>query len=82
MAMTDELVIWNAAVPLRPAAVSGAAAALRAAGVQVLHITGSGNTVEVPDGGPADALYVVIPYVDEMQYAYAAADFVMCRSGR
>ena len=25
--------------------------------------------------------YVVIPYVEEMQYAYAAADFVVCRSG-
>jgi UDP-N-acetylglucosamine--N-acetylmuramyl-(pentapeptide) pyrophosphoryl-undecaprenol N-acetylglucosamine transferase len=24
---------------------------------------------------------VVVPYVDEMQYAYAAADFVVCRSG-
>ena len=37
--------------------------------------------VEVPDGDPADPPYVVIPYVDEMQYAYAAADFVICRSG-
>ena len=25
--------------------------------------------------------YVVVPYVDEMDYAYAAADFVLCRSG-
>jgi UDP-N-acetylglucosamine--N-acetylmuramyl-(pentapeptide) pyrophosphoryl-undecaprenol N-acetylglucosamine transferase len=60
------------------AAVSGAAAVLRAAGVQVLHITGPQHVVEVPDGDPP---YVVIPYVDEMQYAYAAADFVICRSG-
>lgn len=59
-------------------AVSGAAAALRAAGVQVLHITGPQYVVEVPDGDPP---YVVVPYVDEMQYAYAAADFVLCRSG-
>jgi UDP-N-acetylglucosamine:LPS N-acetylglucosamine transferase len=50
-----------------------AAAALRATGVQVLHITGPQNVVEVPDGDPADPPYVVIPYVDEMQYAYAAA---------
>jgi UDP-N-acetylglucosamine:LPS N-acetylglucosamine transferase len=50
------------------AAVSGAAAALRATGVQVLHITGPQNVVEVPDGGPADPPYVVIPYLDEMQY--------------
>ncbi|WP_313886026.1 UDP-N-acetylglucosamine--N-acetylmuramyl-(pentapeptide) pyrophosphoryl-undecaprenol N-acetylglucosamine transferase [Amycolatopsis viridis] len=63
------------------AAVSGAAAAVRGAGVQVLHITGPGHVVEVPDGDPADPPYVVVPYVHEMQYAYAAADFVICRSG-
>ena len=63
------------------AAVSGAAAALRATGVQVLHITGPQHVVEVQDCDPADPPYVVIPYVDEMQYAYAAADFVICRSG-
>ncbi|GAB3431041.1 UDP-N-acetylglucosamine--N-acetylmuramyl-(pentapeptide) pyrophosphoryl-undecaprenol N-acetylglucosamine transferase [Flindersiella endophytica] len=62
-------------------AVSGAAAALRTAGVQVLHITGPQHVVEAPDGGPADPPYVVVPYVDEMEYAYAAADFVICRSG-
>lgn len=60
------------------AAVSGAATALRAAGVQVLHIAGPRNAVDVPAGSPP---YVVVPYVDEMQYAYAAADFVVCRSG-
>ncbi|GHF10282.1 UDP-N-acetylglucosamine--N-acetylmuramyl-(pentapeptide) pyrophosphoryl-undecaprenol N-acetylglucosamine transferase [Amycolatopsis deserti] len=60
------------------AAVSGAAASLRAAGVQVLHITGPRHAVEVPDGDPP---YVAVPYVHEMQYAYAAADFVICRSG-
>jgi UDP-N-acetylglucosamine--N-acetylmuramyl-(pentapeptide) pyrophosphoryl-undecaprenol N-acetylglucosamine transferase len=62
-------------------AVSGAAGALRAAGVQVLHIAGPRHLVEVPDGSPADPPYVVVPYVDEMQYAYAAADLVICRSG-
>jgi UDP-N-acetylglucosamine--N-acetylmuramyl-(pentapeptide) pyrophosphoryl-undecaprenol N-acetylglucosamine transferase len=60
-------------------AVAGAAAALRKAGIQVLHIAGPQNIVDVdPDGVPP---YVVVPYVDEMQYAYAAADFVVCRSG-
>ncbi|MEU4246976.1 UDP-N-acetylglucosamine--N-acetylmuramyl-(pentapeptide) pyrophosphoryl-undecaprenol N-acetylglucosamine transferase [Amycolatopsis sp. NPDC026612] len=59
-------------------AVSGAAAALRANGVQVLHITGPRHVVAVPDGDPP---YVVTPYVHEMRYAYAAADFVICRSG-
>lgn len=63
------------------AAVSGAAAALRQAGVQVLHITGPLHAVQVPDGGPGDPPYVVIPYVEEMQHAYAAADFVVCRAG-
>ena len=63
------------------AAVSGAAAALRRAGVQVLHITGPQHVLEVPDGNPGDPPYVVVPYVEEMQYAYAAADFAICRSG-
>lgn len=61
-------------------AVSGAADALRKAGVQVLHIVGPANVVDLPDG-PSTPPYVVVPYVDEMQYAYAAADFVVCRSG-
>lgn len=60
------------------AAVSGAAAALRAAGVQVLHVIGPKNAVDVPAGSPP---YVVVPFVEQMQYAYAAADFVVCRSG-
>jgi UDP-N-acetylglucosamine--N-acetylmuramyl-(pentapeptide) pyrophosphoryl-undecaprenol N-acetylglucosamine transferase len=59
-------------------AVSGAADALRAAGVQVLHITGPQNVVDVPPGAPP---YVAVAFVDEMQYAYAAADFVIGRSG-
>ncbi|MEV6626797.1 glycosyltransferase, partial [Amycolatopsis sp. NPDC051114] len=49
-----------------------------AAGVQVLHITGPHHAVAVPAGEPP---YVVTPYVDEMRYAYAAADFALCRSG-
>lgn len=60
------------------AAVASSAGALRAAGVQVLHIAGPKNTVEVAAGSPP---YIVVPYVDDMQYAYAAADFVICRSG-
>jgi UDP-N-acetylglucosamine--N-acetylmuramyl-(pentapeptide) pyrophosphoryl-undecaprenol N-acetylglucosamine transferase len=59
-------------------AVSGAADALRAAGIQVLHITGPENVIDVAPGPPP---YVAVPFVDEMQYAYAAADFVVCRSG-
>jgi UDP-N-acetylglucosamine--N-acetylmuramyl-(pentapeptide) pyrophosphoryl-undecaprenol N-acetylglucosamine transferase len=59
-------------------AASGAAAELRAAGVQVLHATGSAHVVEVPPGEPP---YVVLPYLDRMELAYAAADLVLCRAG-
>lgn len=44
--------------------------------MQVLHITGPQHTVEARDPS-----YVVLPFVEEMQYAYAAADFALCRSG-
>jgi UDP-N-acetylglucosamine--N-acetylmuramyl-(pentapeptide) pyrophosphoryl-undecaprenol N-acetylglucosamine transferase len=66
------------------AAVAGAAAQLRAAGVQLLHIVGPKNVADVAAEDPATSgrpPYVTVPYVDEMQYAYAAADFVLCRSG-
>ena len=59
-------------------AVAGAADDLRAAGVQVLHVVGPQNVVDVGEGEPP---YVVVPFVEQMQYAYAAADFVVCRSG-
>jgi UDP-N-acetylglucosamine--N-acetylmuramyl-(pentapeptide) pyrophosphoryl-undecaprenol N-acetylglucosamine transferase len=59
-------------------AASEAAEALRAAGVQVLHIIGPKNVLEMPAGSPP---YVVVPYVNQMQYAYAAADFALCRCG-
>jgi UDP-N-acetylglucosamine--N-acetylmuramyl-(pentapeptide) pyrophosphoryl-undecaprenol N-acetylglucosamine transferase len=59
-------------------AVSGAADALRAAGIQVLHIVGPDNVVEVAPGSPP---YVVVAFVEQMQYAYAASDFVVARSG-
>jgi UDP-N-acetylglucosamine--N-acetylmuramyl-(pentapeptide) pyrophosphoryl-undecaprenol N-acetylglucosamine transferase len=61
-------------------AASGAADGLRAAGVQVLHVIGPKNVLEVPDV-PGQAPYIVVPYVEQMQYAYAAADFVLCRCG-
>ncbi len=61
-------------------AVSGAAPALAAAGVQVLHHAGRGNTVTVdlPAGAPP---YVVVDYIDRMDLAYAAADLVVGRAG-
>jgi UDP-N-acetylglucosamine--N-acetylmuramyl-(pentapeptide) pyrophosphoryl-undecaprenol N-acetylglucosamine transferase len=61
-------------------AAAGAARALGAAGVQVLHVSGPKNTVE-PAGTAGAPPYVVLPYVDQMQFAYAAADFVLCRCG-
>ncbi|HET6700082.1 MAG TPA: undecaprenyldiphospho-muramoylpentapeptide beta-N-acetylglucosaminyltransferase [Nocardioidaceae bacterium] len=60
--------------------VSAAQPALAAAGIQVLHVAGPNGTVSVSrdDGDPA---YVVVPYVDRMDLAYAAADLVVCRAG-
>ncbi len=58
--------------------VSGAAAALGAAGVQVLHVLGpKGEASPAPTGVP----YVTVPFVDRMDLAYAAADLVVCRGG-
>jgi UDP-N-acetylglucosamine--N-acetylmuramyl-(pentapeptide) pyrophosphoryl-undecaprenol N-acetylglucosamine transferase len=61
-------------------AVLDAAVPLRAAGIQVLHIAGprAGLEIRPPHGDPP---YVVLPYVDRMDLAYAAADFALCRSG-
>jgi UDP-N-acetylglucosamine--N-acetylmuramyl-(pentapeptide) pyrophosphoryl-undecaprenol N-acetylglucosamine transferase len=59
-------------------AVSSSAAALAAAGVQVLHIVGPRFELAAPDTGVP---YVVVNYVDRMDLAYAAADAVLCRSG-
>ena len=59
-------------------AVSAAAAALAASGVQVLHVVGpQGEAAPVVSGVP----YVVVPFVDRMDLAYAAADLVLCRGG-
>ena len=60
-------------------AFAAAAAALSAAGVQVLHVagTGKGFVAESVTGPP----YVVLEYCDRMDLAYAAADLVVARSG-
>lgn len=62
-------------------AASGAAAELRAAGVQVLHASGPANTVDVPAGAPDQPPYVLVPYLDRMELGYAAADLALCRAG-
>jgi UDP-N-acetylglucosamine--N-acetylmuramyl-(pentapeptide) pyrophosphoryl-undecaprenol N-acetylglucosamine transferase len=59
--------------------VLDAAGALRAAGIQVLHVVGpKTGEVEVP---PGPVPYVVLPYLDRMDLGYAAADFALCRAG-
>jgi UDP-N-acetylglucosamine--N-acetylmuramyl-(pentapeptide) pyrophosphoryl-undecaprenol N-acetylglucosamine transferase len=69
------------AASLNRAAV-GAADALTAAGVQVLHARGPKNTdVEVPPRPAGAAPYVVVDYLERMDLAYAAADLALCRSG-
>jgi UDP-N-acetylglucosamine--N-acetylmuramyl-(pentapeptide) pyrophosphoryl-undecaprenol N-acetylglucosamine transferase len=61
-------------------ALAGALDAIRAAGVQVLHITGPRNAAEAQSAG-GTVPYVAVPYVDRMDLAYAAADFALCRAG-
>lgn len=67
---------------LNDAAV-GAAGTLTAAGIQVLHLTGEAHlrTVRARLPEPSGAPYVVVPYLDRMEAAYAAADLVLCRAG-
>lgn len=57
-----------------------AAAALRGAGVQVLHLTGGGKTVDLADLDEA-CPYVTVDYTDRMDLAYAVADLAVCRAG-
>nr|WP_264056589.1 undecaprenyldiphospho-muramoylpentapeptide beta-N-acetylglucosaminyltransferase [Mycolicibacterium frederiksbergense] len=60
-------------------AVSGAAGALAAKGISVLHAHGPKNTLDLPE--PSGPPYVAVPYLDRMDLAYAAADLAICRSG-
>ena len=63
-------------------AVSGAAAALAAAGVQVLHVVGpQGEAAPETASDGQSVPYVVVNFVDRMDLAYAAADLVVCRAG-
>lgn len=59
-------------------AVSVAAPVFAQAGVQVLHVVGPKNELFAPETGVP---YVVVNYVDRMDYALAAADLMVCRSG-
>ncbi len=62
-------------------AVAGAAPALGAAGISVLHVSGPANEVTIGGTRSPDTTYVVRDYVDRMDLAYAAADLVLCRAG-
>ena len=64
-------------------ATVSAAAALTDAGIQVLHAAGAGGVEAVRAALPPGlaAPYVVVPYLDDMPAAYAAADLALCRSG-
>ncbi len=59
------------------------AADLSARGVQVLHLTGAGKefTPQRPADDGSAARYVVAPYADRMDLAYAVADLVVARAG-
>ena len=61
-------------------AFAASVATLRDAGVQVLHATGAGKDFAAT-GGDESVPYVVLPYVDRMDLAYAASDVVVCRAG-
>lgn len=65
--------------------VLAAAADLRAAGVQVLHVAGPTQLADVEAAAPPPAPdrppYLVLGYADHMHLAYAAADLMLCRAG-
>lgn len=58
------------------AALDGAVDEFIAHGWQVLHAYGRKNDAPAPRDS-----YTAVPYIDEMEAAYAVADLVVCRSG-
>src|SRR3954468_3073313 len=64
-------------------AVVDAAADLAAAGIQVLHVTGTARAAEVREafGDRLPATHHLVDYLDGMATAYAAADLALCRAG-
>jgi len=56
--------------------VPAIAADLAGRGVQVLHVSGTGK-----EFAPPSPSYAVVPYVEAMELAYAAADVVIARAG-
>lgn len=57
-------------------ALAGAVGRIVAAGYQVLHAYGRKNDAPAPHEH-----YTALPYIEDMEAAYAVADVVICRSG-
>jgi UDP-N-acetylglucosamine--N-acetylmuramyl-(pentapeptide) pyrophosphoryl-undecaprenol N-acetylglucosamine transferase len=64
-------------------AVTGASRDLAVAGIQVLHVAGPNQADDVRAQLDPSAVvtHTVVPYVDGMELAYAAADLAVCRAG-
>ncbi|QMU75912.1 undecaprenyldiphospho-muramoylpentapeptide beta-N-acetylglucosaminyltransferase [Streptacidiphilus sp. PB12-B1b] len=61
--------------------VQAIAPRLQQYGVQILHAVGPKNEIPRIDDIPGMPPYRVLPYVDRMDLAYAAADMMLCRAG-
>ncbi|WP_394941063.1 undecaprenyldiphospho-muramoylpentapeptide beta-N-acetylglucosaminyltransferase [Psychromicrobium sp. YIM B11713] len=63
-------------------ALAASLPAFAEAGVQILHITGTGKALLDDAGRPVESPgYRQVEYFDGMERAYAAADLLICRSG-
>ena len=62
-------------------AVVAAADRLDAAGAWVLHHAGAAHAGAVADAVRNHPRHIVLPYVEQMADAYAAADLALCRAG-
>jgi UDP-N-acetylglucosamine--N-acetylmuramyl-(pentapeptide) pyrophosphoryl-undecaprenol N-acetylglucosamine transferase len=62
--------------------ISSSLQVLSDAGIQTLHITGRGKSVQDSNGRPLEAAgYKQLEYVDGMEVVYAAADLLLARAG-
>ena len=62
-------------------AIGDSARQLHEAGIQVLHLTGTGKAEEARAAAARYPGHHVVEYLDDMADAYAAADLVLCRAG-
>lgn len=58
-----------------------AAGDLIASGLQVLHLTGAGKALDLPDDVLNSGRYIAREYTDRMDLAFAVADLAVCRAG-